>query len=573
MENTNKHIDQLNGSYPEPDIPAEKAWSMMQIQLDAELPVSTGGFSAIVQKMVKSVLGKISIGLMSATIMGVVGLYIAKYSHNQKDGKGDKQETINGTGEKTESDSILNPNKPLSKESYLNKGQNNEESTDKNLSSESINKDLSQVNKNEHYTRAVGNAGVGSDHNKKSVNKNQTSESKETGLWVNGNSGDVRAGETTLDLKQNKKAEKENRPSETNDKELLQVNSKRHNVKSTEKADSDSEWSGNEQSRELSPDRHKVSDLTEDRVTPSNRSGNNKGRIKGKTVEDGFVVDKNNLRDKMTNNAAINAEENKTADYKSPQSEFYKLPSVSVKREKPVSIEIANKAYKTSKLKVDSSLLNKKKTGFGFLNVVDAGLQFNIPLAFSANGHYFTGSNGEKQAYKTFVPSVWVSKKWDRNEVLLNFIPFQQNFINNKPLEDYTDQSDPTDSSTIVNHKTALFKTMGIGLGIQYNYELSSSLVIGAGLNYNQQSSVIIKQVDTRSINNQVLKDSTFVTKSENYIKPYFIATKLELMYRRKRFDTGFNLQIPLTNQSAKPDVNIRSINGQLFFRWRIWTK
>ncbi|MNE51999.1 hypothetical protein D3C80_1466530 [compost metagenome] len=114
---------------------------------------------------------------------------------------------------------------------------------------------------------------------------------------------------------------------------------------------------------------------------------------------------------------------------------------------------------------------------------------------------------------------------------------------------------------------------MGIGLGIQYNYELTPSLVIGAGLDYNQQSSAIIKQVDTRVINNKVLKDSTFVTKSEDYLKPYFIATKLEFMYRQKRFDTGFNLQIPLTNQSAKPDISIRSINGQLFFRWRIWTK
>ncbi|MNR52814.1 hypothetical protein D3C85_1727260 [compost metagenome] len=96
---------------------------------------------------------------------------------------------------------------------------------------------------------------------------------------------------------------------------------------------------------------------------------------------------------------------------------------------------------------------------------------------------------------------------------------------------------------------------------------------VGAGLNYNQQGTAVIRQTDTRLMRNLLLRDSVYTVKSSDFIKPNFIAAKLELMYCKRRFDAGLNLQLPLTDQSANPDFSIKSINGQVFFRWRLWTK
>lgn len=86
-----------------------------------------------------------------------------------------------------------------------------------------------------------------------------------------------------------------------------------------------------------------------------------------------------------------------------------------MKPTKYVSMEIKEKSFIKSTLKIDS--VNKKGSGLSFLHFVDAGLQWNIPMVTNANGQYFTGSNGEQQVYKTFVPSIWISKRWNKNEV------------------------------------------------------------------------------------------------------------------------------------------------------------
>ncbi|MOA28099.1 hypothetical protein D3C78_1490240 [compost metagenome] len=114
---------------------------------------------------------------------------------------------------------------------------------------------------------------------------------------------------------------------------------------------------------------------------------------------------------------------------------------------------------------------------------------------------------------------------------------------------------------------------MGFGVGVQYNYQITPMFAVGAGLNYNQQGTAVIRQTDTRLMRNLLLRDSVYTVKSSDFIKPNFIAAKLELMYCKRRFDAGLNLQLPLTDQSANPDFSIKSINGQVFFRWRLWTK
>lgn len=78
MQNTNNDIDQLNKNYPQPDISVEEAWSKMQIQLNAELPVKSGGVSSVVQKLAKSTLGKISIGVIVVTSIIGIWLYSSK---------------------------------------------------------------------------------------------------------------------------------------------------------------------------------------------------------------------------------------------------------------------------------------------------------------------------------------------------------------------------------------------------------------------------------------------------------------------------------------------------------------
>ncbi|AFD09024.1 hypothetical protein [Solitalea canadensis] len=509
MQNTNNDIDQLNKNYPQPDISVEEAWSKMQIQLNAELPVKSGGVSSVVQKLAKSTLGKISIGVIVVT--SIIGIWL----YSSKD---------NPAG--------VNQINVLQEEGVQNVG------------------------------------GI------KTVDGNDSSQNDPT----------------------------ENAPSEQRNKKTISaedlVDSDRSNVKSRPQSNKQIQknqevfnpgLSENEQSQKNNAI-HKgvrkggaIPEIDVRQMTLTNKVKNRKyedrkdGKSVSSTTMDELLTQKNNKEYKEAlariNSSSTNHVVKHNSDWdKKKEDDFCPLiPSLSLKPTKYVSMEIKEKSFIKSTLKIDS--VNKKGSGLSFLHFVDAGLQWNIPMVTNANGQYFTGSNGEQQVYKTFVPSIWISKRWNKNEVFLTFVPFQQNFINNKPLSDYTDQSDLSDSLTIINHKTFLFKTMGFGVGVQYNYQITPMFAVGAGLNYNQQGTAVIRQTDTRLMRNLLLRDSVYTVKSSDFIKPNFIAAKLELMYCKRRFDAGLNLQLPLTDQSANPDFSIKSINGQVFFRWRLWTK
>ena len=54
------------------------------------------------------------------------------------------------------------------------------------------------------------------------------------------------------------------------------------------------------------------------------------------------------------------------------------------------------------------------------------------------------------------------------------------------------------------------------------------------------------------------------------YIKPFFITGKIEFAYTRAKFDAGISLQVPITNLTSAPGVNIRPSAAQVFFRWKL---
>lgn len=207
-------------------------------------------------------------------------------------------------------------------------------------------------------------------------------------------------------------------------------------------------------------------------------------------------------------------------------------------------------------------------------NKIHAGFQWNIALPFTGTDQYFTGFNGKSQPYSCLIPGIWVSRSFGKHEILLQLYPYQQNFTGDKMLSSIIIQDSLFQDSSIYRKTTNVCKTFGLGVGVQYNFEVNPSFIIGIGINYNNQNKALQKDKTEIQTSGILVSDSLYgIRKSSgdwNYLNHGFFSGKLEMAWRRKRFDAGANLQMPITNLSSSSAIIIKPVSGQVFFRWKI---
>ncbi|MFT3936690.1 MAG: hypothetical protein QM726_23900 [Chitinophagaceae bacterium] len=218
----------------------------------------------------------------------------------------------------------------------------------------------------------------------------------------------------------------------------------------------------------------------------------------------------------------------------------------------------------------NASLKNKNTLqGFSY------GLQWNASIPLQGFNNYFTSASGKSAPYNMLIPGVWASKalgKKQQHSLQLQFAITTQLFGGNKSIADTSFYS-PADSSVLSN-KINLVKTSGYSAGIQYNYAVNSKWNAGAGVYYYRNSKALVSQQTTKLTTGQLIDNSTYgISKSAanwQYLSNYTLLAKFEVGYQFKKYEIGTAVFIPFTNQATNPNLAIRPLNAQLFFKWVI---
>jgi len=284
-------------------------------------------------------------------------------------------------------------------------------------------------------------------------------------------------------------------------------------------------------------------------------------------------------------NQAARENEAKSSDSKFADTTLIKKSSTSssVTEQPAVLNNSGNIRTDSSQFTPDTKLIDdqlnqdtKPKSGNDFFLTNHFGLQWDEDVPFSGTNYYFTGYDGKKNLYLPLVPGAWFSHKAGRHEIMFTIDPLNQNFTGNILISSVTiKDSLSQDSLSVMKNKSSfLHKTYGFGAGIQYNFEIAPSLTVGLGINYHGQSKALQSDIITNKLTGALISDSLYGIKKSsdgwNYLKAGFISGKAEVAWRKKFFDVGAAITFPLTNLSSVPGLTIKPINGQVFFRWKI---
>ena len=206
----------------------------------------------------------------------------------------------------------------------------------------------------------------------------------------------------------------------------------------------------------------------------------------------------------------------------------------------------------------------EKKPLFETLHV---GFEWNVSSALNNSKYIFTATDSTKKPYMLLIPGIWLSKDLTENQSLtLSFYANQAYFGGLKRI-----QRTGADSA-IFHNNINLIKATGINLSLQYNYQVVSKQAVSAGVSYSPLRSALA-QNDVENFQGKVIPGPKLLLKKDNmdqYMKTNLFMIKTGLTFTPGRYQFGINLLIPLSNLSITPTSSLKTMNGQLFFRFRI---
>lgn len=223
-----------------------------------------------------------------------------------------------------------------------------------------------------------------------------------------------------------------------------------------------------------------------------------------------------------------------------------------------------SKGNKKTITKKENSKLSKK---LGF------GLQWKADIPLQSNADYLIGSSNKRDVFKFLIPGIWASKRFNSHEIIVLFNLYQQNFINNQTISSFVSTRSLRDTNSIIT-TTNLNKTFGMSGRLQYNYFITPSFTIGAGIQYNTQEAALQSNTITGHWSGEVIYDTAYTLKKSSadwtFLNSNFFTGIIEVTYRRKKLAVGVDFQAPFTNLSSSSIIDLKPISANVFFRWKI---
>ncbi len=208
----------------------------------------------------------------------------------------------------------------------------------------------------------------------------------------------------------------------------------------------------------------------------------------------------------------------------------------------------------------------KTKSRKPILKTLHAGLEWNATTSFKNTKYILSGADSISKPYLLLIPGIWISKDLsERQSVTFSFLPHQSYFGGNKLIHQ------KADSIFIATKNTNMIKAVGLNFSLQYNYRFYSSWAISGGFGYSKLQKALF-QGNLQNYAGKIIPVSMVTLKKPdliNFLQTNIITFKTGIIFNPGRFQVGANLIVPLTDVSVT-STPLRTLNGQLFFRFRI---
>jgi hypothetical protein len=211
------------------------------------------------------------------------------------------------------------------------------------------------------------------------------------------------------------------------------------------------------------------------------------------------------------------------------------------------------------------------------------GLHWKVAIPLKGGGYYFTGPNSRSQPYNPFIPGIWLSRHNDQDEILLLVKPAEWTVYGDNLIKADSSirkfGSDSFPSYVPIRKTTSFIKSGGIYAGLQYNYHLNESFVIGAGIGYQTLGQTLMLQQTKRIVDTgtygKTIPDTLFTKKGDSLtnrsLRSSLILAKFEVAYKLGTVDLGVAVLLPLTSPfTSQSKAQGKPLNVQLFVRWRL---
>lgn len=237
----------------------------------------------------------------------------------------------------------------------------------------------------------------------------------------------------------------------------------------------------------------------------------------------------------------------------------------------PKSAQFNNLSENLAKIVKYNAVLPQQKASSSkekkaLFKTLHAGLEWNVTAALNNTQYIFTATDSTNKPYMLLIPGIWLTKDLTENQSLtLSFYANQAYFGGSKRIR-------RIDADSVFHNNINLIKATGINLSVQYNYQIISKLGVSAGISYSPLRSALA-QNDVENYKGTITSGSKLVLKKDNmnqYMKTNLFMVKTGLTFTPGRYQFGINLLIPLSNLSVTPTSSLKTMNGQLFFRFRI---
>jgi hypothetical protein len=199
--------------------------------------------------------------------------------------------------------------------------------------------------------------------------------------------------------------------------------------------------------------------------------------------------------------------------------------------------------------------------------LVQAGLQWTVPIPIAGTSNYFAGPSGKNQPWRMLLPGAWVSVQADKNILMAEVNPFEAASFNPKAF--YSNKE--ADSLMVLETSKSITKVFGISGAVSFQHNIAGNWWAGAGLQVNFWSkglAVLTVNEHNGATNTTSSSSHLYELSKEDwqYFSKMQLYPHLQFMYRTNSYQTGLRTGITFT--SLAQDAGAKNLGfAELFFR------
>lgn len=202
---------------------------------------------------------------------------------------------------------------------------------------------------------------------------------------------------------------------------------------------------------------------------------------------------------------------------------------------------------------------------------VHFGPEWNINRSIVSTNYMLTGADSIKHPLRLAVPSVFVSKSWNKHTATFIFNPMHSYFGDKQVVAQRVDTLRITDSTfNPVYRNTNFIKALGINFSLQYQYQATYGLALVGGMSYARYTAALLRK-EIEFLGN-VSPEAHLTVKGrdalQSYIRPQQWNIRAGILFRSRtvfkgRLQAGITFIIPVSNLSANDLESVKSTNVQ----------